>query len=182
MKQSVLLAALLFHSFQSFAAGWANCGGSPQTEPILDVFWKSDAQGGNGPDYTLKSGQTFSNIAALCREGQVLKTSDWITELKKGINPAKSISSFQEIHNADEVQNFLKNHSIEVDDFNRLNETVTAFLQSQPVNYESSSSMPGKASHPVMLVGASGEEAVLVLASSDGKDQYAAAIQFRLRH
>jgi hypothetical protein len=183
MKQTIwtIVFFCTFLSFRAVANPWGNCGPGPQTEAIQDVFWKSDVQGSNGPEYTLKSGQTFSNTGALCRSGQVLKSADLIAEMRKGINPAKSVSSFQEIHSADEFQKFLKDHSIEVDDSNRLNEAVTAFLESKPTNYESMSGMPGKASNPIILVGASQKEALLMMASSDGKTQFATAMQFKLR-
>lgn len=177
-----LLILCMFASYEASAtAVWGNCGGGPQTEPIQDVFWKSDVNGSNGPEYTLKSGQHFSNAGAVCREGQALKSKDWIAELKKGINPAKSVTSFQVIQTADEFQKFLKNNAIEVEDLNRLHEVVAAYLESKPVNYESTSSMPGKAGNPTIIVGASNKEALILLASSDGKIQYATSMQIKLK-
>ena len=150
----IVVAVTLLAASGAFAASnWSNCGGGPQTEPIQDVFWKSDVDGGHGPDYNLKSGQVLSNTGALCRGGQVLKTSDWITELKKGLNPAKSVVSFKEVRTVEEFQKFLQANAIAVDDQEKLTEAVTAYLQSKPLPTESTSAMPGKASNPAIIVG-----------------------------
>lgn len=183
MKAKIIAVAFtLLATSGAFAASkWANCGSGPQTEPIQEVFWKSDVDGGHGPDYNLKSGQVLSNSGALCRGGEVLKTNDWIVELKKGLNPAKSVAAFKEVRTAEEFQKFLQANAIAVDDQEKLTDAVTAYLQSKPLPIESPSAMPGAASNPTILVGSSKEDAVILLASSDGKNQNATLMRIKLK-
>lgn len=165
--KAMLVTCFLMASNGMAANNWSNCMGAPQTEPIQSVFWKSDVDGGGGPEYTLKSGQIFINAGSLCRAGQILKENEWIKELKSGLNPANSVSTFREVRNAEDFQKFLQENQIAVDDEKNLTEAVQAFLAGKPI-------------HPMILVGASKKEVVILLASSDGKKQNATLMQMKL--
>src|ERR1700692_2694413 len=83
-----VLFVILFYQYATATTPWGNCLGTPQVEPVQKVFWNSTADGGAGPDYQLKSGQIYSNGVAVCRNGQTLKSADWMKELKNGLGPS----------------------------------------------------------------------------------------------
>lgn len=169
---SIILLLTAMAPLNSIAGGqWANCPGFYGTS-IQEVFWKSDVNGGSGPDYHLKSGQTLSNAGSVCQPGPVLKPEEWTTQLKTELNPVKSVKSFKSVRSTEEFQKFLNEIGVTVDDQSRLNEAVKAYLSGTPIE----SSEPGpkeSAPNSAILVGKSGRQALIALVTSDGKTRSA---------
>ncbi len=155
---------------------WANCPAS-YGNAVQEVFWKSDTEGGSGPDYHLKSGQTLINAGSVCQPGSVFKSEDWIKQLKTSLNPVKTITSFRLVKSAQELQKFLKDFEISVDDQDQLNRAVKAYLEGRPLSTHNASA-PELAPNPAILVGASKQQALISLATSDGKTRSATFMQF----
>lgn len=166
MKQTTLAMILLLSlaSFQSLAATkLSNCP-STHGASIQEFFWKSDVNGGSGPEYSLSSGQTLSNAGSVCQPGPVLKVEGWTSELKTEINPAKSVKSFAAIKTPEELIKFLNTFGVRIEEHGQLNKAVKNYL-STPNSF--------------ILVGKSGINALVVLANSDGKNRYATFMSFR---
>lgn len=182
MKNLIFASALLLVTapLQSKSAPkWANCP-SFHGVSIQEVFWKSDVDGGNGPDYQLKSGQMLSNAGSVCQPGSVLKSEEWAQTLKTGLSPVKTINAFKSIKSPEEFQKFLKEFGVAVDDQERLNQAVKAYLAGKPLE----SSEPGPTeliSNPAILVGKSNQQALIALVKSDGKYRSATLIALKQR-
>ncbi|MNK52430.1 hypothetical protein D3C87_713640 [compost metagenome] len=153
------------------ASKWANCPGFYGVS-VQEVFWKSDVDGGSGPDYHLKSGQTLSNAGSVCQPGSVLKPEEWVQELKTDLNPLKIVKSFKFIKSPEELQKFLREFGVIVDDQDRLNETVKAYLAGKAI--ANNELIPSESvSNPAILVGKSNQQALIALVTSDGKTRSA---------
>jgi hypothetical protein len=156
---------------------WANCMPVAQSELVAQEFWNSDINGGAGPDYTLKSGQLFSNAGNVCKQGKILSTNDWISELKGGINPAKSITLFKAIKDPTDLLKLLANHKVEVNDDTNLKSAIANFLQ---LPSDKSVGVSGTPHNPTIIVGESSKEILIVLATSDGKSNAATLMKLKL--
>lgn len=177
-KNSIIavVVSTLFVPCSYAASKWSNCTAGPQAEAIQEAFWKSDVAGGSGPTYELESGHTLSSAGAICTEIKIDNIKKWNEELKAGINPAKSVTSFKAVKTASELHEFLSGFQVSVNDPEKLSEAVTAFLSGKPLNYNNRGSAP-KFLNPAIIVGASKKQAVIVLASSDGLNQSAVLLQ-----
>lgn len=158
---------------------WSNCPAF-YGNAVQEVFWKSDTKGGTGPNYLLRSGQTFINAGSVCQPGSVFGSEDWIKQLKTSFNPTKSITSFRPVKSAEELQKFLKDLGISVDDQEQLNIAVRAYLAGKPLN-TLIGSIPELAPNSAILVGASKQQALITLVKSDGKVRSAVFMQFSMR-
>jgi hypothetical protein len=174
MKNLILACALFIAAapLQSMAAPtWANCTGSYGTS-IQEVFWKSDVAGGSGPDYHLRSGQILRNAGSVCQPGPFLKPEEWTKHLKTDLNPVRTVKSFKSIKSPEDFQKFLREFGVTVDDQDRLNEAVKAYLAGKSIV----STEPGSLesiSNPAILVGKSNQQALIALVTSDGKNRSA---------
>lgn len=174
MKNLILIGALFFSitSQQSIAASsWANCPGF-STTAIQEVFWKSDIDGGSGPDYHLPSGQTLSNAGSVCQPGSALKTEEWERLLKTNLNPVKAVKSFTSIKSTEEFQKFLKEFGVTIVDLDKLNEAVKVYLSGKSI-VSSESEASKLILNPTILVGKSHQQALIALVTSDGKTRSA---------
>lgn len=146
------------------ATTWTNCPDpAPQARAVAEVFWKSDVNGGNGPTYDLPGGQTLDNAGVLCAEKKIDDLKQWEKELKSGINPAKSVSSFKMIKNSAEFRSFLESFGTSVSDQQSLDRAVSDFIG-------------GKSS---IVVGSSQKQAVILLAYDSGNGQAAMFLQLK---
>nr|BFD66937.1 hypothetical protein HAGR004_19590 [Bdellovibrio sp. HAGR004] len=180
--KNLILANILFFALaplQSIAGStWANCPGDYGTS-VQEVFWKSDVDGGSGPDYHLKSGQTLSNAGSVCQPGPILKPEEWTQQLKTDLNPVKTVKSFKAVKSPEELQKFLREFGVKIDDEERLNEAVKAYLAGKQItNTEPKPS--ASISNPAILVGRSNQQALIALATSDGKTR--SAVFLALKH
>lgn len=156
---------------------WANCLPVAQSEQILQEFWKADVDGGTGPDYTLKSGQVFSNSGNVCKSGNILSSEDWIKELKSGLSTAKSITSFQVIKESSDILALLSKKNIQVNDSSQFESAVASFLK-LPSNRNVADS--GTSQNSKIFVGESSTELIIVLTTSDGKNNAATLATVKL--
>lgn len=154
-----LLGANLFA-----ATKWTNCPmPAPQAQAIAEVFWKSDINGGNGPTYNLPADQTLDNAGIVCTSKKIDGLKQWETELKGGINPAKSVTSFKMVKSSSEFKSFLDGFGTSVNDEQSLDRAVTEFLD-------------GKSA---IIVGSSAKQAVILLAHSKGNNETAVFLQLK---
>ncbi len=163
-KAAVVLIGSLISSYSFAATKWTNCPMAvPAAQAVAEVFWKSDVNGENGPTYNLPGGQTLDNAGVVCAKKKIDDLTDWEKELKSGINPAKSVTSFKMIKNSEEFRSFLEAFGTTVNDQNSLDRAVSDFLE-------------GKSS---IVVGSSSREAVILLAKSDGNGETAMFLQIK---
>lgn len=178
--KNLILANVLFFAvapMQAIAASpWANCPGA-YGNSIQEVFWKSDMDGGSGPDYHLKSGQTLTNAGSVCQTGSILKPEEWTQQLKTDLNPVKAVKSFKSVKSTEEFQKFLEDFGVKIEDEGRLTEAVKAYLAGKTIT----SGEPGPSEsvlNPAILVGKSSQQALIALVTSDGKTRSATFMAF----
>ncbi|MGZ3772397.1 MAG: hypothetical protein ACXVCY_01605 [Pseudobdellovibrionaceae bacterium] len=170
MKMLMFTTALIItaSSYANAATKWSNCPLSlPEAKAIQEIFWKSDVNGEeHGPSYQLSSGQELNNAGVVCADHKISDLKTWNSELKAGINPAKSVTSFKFVKNSQEFRSFLKSFNTEVSEPEKLDEAVTEFLNT---------------SNRVILVGSSAKQAVIALASNDGMKQIVTFLQLKVK-
>ncbi|MEK6772298.1 MAG: hypothetical protein AABY64_00020 [Bdellovibrionota bacterium] len=158
----IIICCFLVNGKSMAATKWTNClMPSSQSQAIAEVFWKSDANGGSGPTYDMPSGHTLSNAGSVCAEKKINSLSEWTSQLKSGINPAKSVTTFKLVKSASEFNSFLETVGTSVSDVDALESAVTAFLNSKSS----------------IIVGSSKNQAVILFASHEGKQEYARFLQ-----
>ena len=85
----------------------------------------------------------------------------WTIELNSGLNPAKSITSFKTINSSQELENFLNNFGTILKDPQTLTSSVEAFLKG----------------NTAIIVGSSRKQAIILLATYDGKYESSTILQ-----
>ncbi len=175
MKTCFFLSAIIFSALSTNADElWAIC---PENYGIAieEIFWNSDVDKGNGPDYHLKSGQIFRSIGNTCQKGSTLTPSDWIKVLNNKISSRKTVTSFKVIKSFEELKKFLEELNVIIDEPNRLKEAVDAYLAGKPLipNHPHYSTPARLTPNSAILVGTSSKEAVIALVNSDGKERHA---------
>ncbi|MBO9668010.1 MAG: hypothetical protein J7501_14505 [Bdellovibrio sp.] len=137
MKFAALLTLLI--SFQCFAQDrWANSTPFTEASAVSEVFRKSAVDDSLGPDYTLQSGQIFSNGVVVSRAGKVIGEKDWIAKLKNGEFGTNTgdielrASMVKVIKNVEDFQSYIQSLGVSVRNPEELRKAVADFLKPHP--------------------------------------------------